>query len=322
MKFSIIVPVYNIKDWLSECVESILRQKCSDFELLLVDDGSTDGSETLCDQYQEKYTMIQAFHKLNGGLSDARNYGIERATGDYLLFIDGDDYVAEWMLSDLEQIISEYEPEVILSEGMYSVSSNGIKEKKSFNKIQFQMISGVEALLKTTKMQSNWSAWGKCYKRSFWIDNHFKFLKGRLAEDMQLIDHVVLAAGCIGMTKAFYYYREREGSIVHSVNEKMLEDLLSNLGEWKVFLDTEDLLPDLNKQIRATHAEELCHGILGYIYLVEKKYRKKLLCDSEPFIDYLHYNDSKECKMILVSIKIIGLSMTCRLLSIIKKARL
>lgn len=93
IKFSIIVPVYNVERYLSRCIESLINQTYSNIEILLIDDGSSDQSPEICDEYSKKYGNIVVYHKKNGGLSDARNYGLERASGEYILFVDSDDYI-------------------------------------------------------------------------------------------------------------------------------------------------------------------------------------------------------------------------------------
>ena len=90
---SIVVPVFNIKDYLIKCVESLVNQTYKNTEIILVDDGSTDGSELLCDKLKSTYPSVKAYHKKNGGLSDARNYGIIKSSGQYITFVDGDDYL-------------------------------------------------------------------------------------------------------------------------------------------------------------------------------------------------------------------------------------
>ena len=90
---SVILPVYNVEKYLIKCLDSVIRQTYQKLEIILVDDGSTDSSGKICDEYANKDGRIKVFHKKNGGLSDARNYGIERSTGEYLAFIDSDDYV-------------------------------------------------------------------------------------------------------------------------------------------------------------------------------------------------------------------------------------
>ena len=93
MDISVIVPVYNAEDYLHYAMESLLKQTYKNFEVILVDDGSTDNSGNLCDEYAQKYHFIRAFHKINGGLSDARNYGVEQALGEFITFLDADDYL-------------------------------------------------------------------------------------------------------------------------------------------------------------------------------------------------------------------------------------
>lgn len=102
MKVSIIVPVYNVENYLENCVESLLNQKFNEYEILLIDDGSTDSSPIICDKYSYRYEKVRAYHKENGGLSSARNYGIERARGEWLIFVDSDDY---WLSDDVLQTL-------------------------------------------------------------------------------------------------------------------------------------------------------------------------------------------------------------------------
>lgn len=105
---SIIVPVYNIKEYLAGCMESLQKQTCPDLEIILVDDGSTDGSGALCDGYATQDTRIRVVHKENGGLSSARNAGLEVATGQWILFVDGDDYLAQNAIEQLLTVVREY----------------------------------------------------------------------------------------------------------------------------------------------------------------------------------------------------------------------
>lgn len=101
-QFSIIIPVYRVEEYLEKCVDSILAQTCQDFELLLIDDGSPDGSGAICDRYAASHpNQVRALHQPNGGAGAARNRGIELAQGDYLLFVDGDDWLAPNLLEDL-----------------------------------------------------------------------------------------------------------------------------------------------------------------------------------------------------------------------------
>ena len=101
---SVIVPIYKVEKYLRRCVDSILNQSYTDFELLLIDDGSPDGCPQICDEYAQQDTRVRVFHKPNGGLSDARNYGLDRMKGEYVSFIDSDDYVGPDYLTVLVEL--------------------------------------------------------------------------------------------------------------------------------------------------------------------------------------------------------------------------
>jgi len=133
MKFSIIVPVYNVEDYLKQCLDSIIGQTYTNFEIIIVNDGSKDNSQQIIDEYEQKYpSLIKAFKKENGGLSDARNFGVEKVVGDYILFVDSDDYINKELLEKLnEVIVRDKEPEII------SFDAQVIHKDKKENTIVF-----------------------------------------------------------------------------------------------------------------------------------------------------------------------------------------
>ena len=113
MLISFVIPVYNVEKYLNECVDSVITQNFRDLEIILVDDGSPDGSGQICDQYAEKYGFVTVIHKTNGGLSDARNAGINAASGDYILFLDSDDYIANGSIAAIADYILKFSPDVV-----------------------------------------------------------------------------------------------------------------------------------------------------------------------------------------------------------------
>ncbi|WP_435524671.1 glycosyltransferase family 2 protein [Chryseobacterium indoltheticum] len=114
-KVSVVVPVYNVEHYLAKCLDSLVNQSLQDIEIIVVNDGSSDGSENIIQQYSEKYPgKIKAFIKENGGLSDARNFGIEKATGDYLGFVDSDDYVSGMMFAEMFNLAERYNAEMVI----------------------------------------------------------------------------------------------------------------------------------------------------------------------------------------------------------------
>ena len=126
MKYSVIIPVYNAARTLRRCLDSLVDQSFDDYELLLINDGSTDGSDAICREYANAYPCIRYFPKENGGVSSARNLGLEQAKGEYILFVDSDDYVAETYLETINRAVSETHPDLLI----FGAESTGMGEKK------------------------------------------------------------------------------------------------------------------------------------------------------------------------------------------------
>lgn len=129
MRFSIIVPIYNVEDYIHQCIESVLKQNYKDYELILVDDGSPDNCPSICDDYAKKNSKIKVVHKQNGGLVTARKAGVEVAEGDYSIALDGDDWLHSDCLSKLSEVIDSYHPEVVRF-GLIVAEGNGKCENK------------------------------------------------------------------------------------------------------------------------------------------------------------------------------------------------
>lgn len=321
MQFSVIVTIYNLEEWVHRCVQSILIQTYSDFEIILVDDGSIDGSSRICDEYGHTYKeKIRVVHKQNEGLSEARNIAINQAQGSYLLFIDGDDYITPSALMSLKKIIDEKKPEVILSEGMYAVDEDGLCHlQRKYSSSHFDNISGEEALLRTTEKGPNWSACGKCYNTSFWKRNHFSFPKGRNWEDMQLIDRVVIRSKRVCMVPAFYCYQYRHGSITHSIQAKDIEDILLTISDWEKYLDISNISNELKERIQGLHAGIFYKTVMGYMYLIEKDKQDEMIEKSRNYIYLLKTGKNMSGRIIFLLIKIIGFENTSFILSMRKK---
>jgi len=113
--FSIIIPIYKVEKYLNEAIDSVLMQTFKDYELILVDDGSPDKCGEICDEYSQRYSFIRTFHKQNGGLSDARNYGLQYANGEYIIFLDSDDkYATEDFLKNVSKEIENHKPDMVI----------------------------------------------------------------------------------------------------------------------------------------------------------------------------------------------------------------
>ena len=211
-KLSIIVPVYKVEQYIHKCVDSILNQTFTDFELILVDDGSPDNCGEICDEYAQKDERVRVIHKENGGLSDARNFGLKKAKGKYISFIDSDD----WVDLDLYRDVIDYQEDNdlgVVCFDVYEVKGEKIKYNNRFdaNKI----FTGADALYKILTDEIDNSACNKVYKKELWED--IEFPVGRCFEDVATTYKVFHKAGKVGYYKrAYYYYVKREGSIVAS----------------------------------------------------------------------------------------------------------
>ena len=220
--------MYNVERYLVKCLDSILQQDFNDYEVLLIDDGSPDNSGIIADDYDRKYTNIKSYHKINGGLSDARNYGLSHATGTYVLFVDSDDYLAEGSLSSLAKALVNNQPDILYFNSVW------IKESTSFicrkNGLKNGIIySGVESLkteLETGKYMA--AVWGGVYKRDFLVKNELLFKKGIYHEDEEWMPRVQLCASKVEyIPNEVYCYVIREGSITtHGDNPKNGYDIL------------------------------------------------------------------------------------------------
>ncbi|MRX69726.1 Glycosyltransferase involved in cell wall bisynthesis [Flavobacterium resistens] len=227
--FSIIVPVYNVEAYLLQCLDSILCQTFSDFELILINDGSTDSSLEICRKYKEKFPQIILIDKENGGLSDARNTGLLLAKGDYIIFTDSDDYwQGKQVLEDLSNLISKTNPDIIIHEESRFFSKNDVHCKynqrfiKNKNgKFEDEIVNLVYHDLYVA------SAWDKVIKREILVNNKLFFPVGRKSEDIEWCSKLMYYLNTFSIyPKSFYVYRQaREGSITTTVSAKHIEDV-------------------------------------------------------------------------------------------------
>ena len=233
--FSIIIPIYNIKKYLKKCVESVLCQSYDNYEVLLIDDGSTDGSGEECDKYKKIYSQIKVIHKKNEGVSAARNTGVEKSEGEYIIFLDGDDYWNDnHALDKIYKSVMETHAEIIAFQG-YDISElSGVKTRISNNyteKMREKIYDGQHYLKTVLTGRENfyWYAWLYAIRRSYWEENGFFFNeRTRVFEDVELMYFVLLKCAQIKVTDfTFYHYRtKRDGSLttVHDIG--FIEDIL------------------------------------------------------------------------------------------------
>ena len=218
-KLSIIVPVYNTEKYLSKCLDSIVNQRFEDMEIIIVNDGSTDSSEKIIQEYKEKYNQIKAYTKPNGGLSDARNFGVEKAIGEYLTFVDSDDYLSE----ELYENLAPY-----MNKGIELIKYKFIRVNEDYEEIgkqngpNFGVVSGEKAFdllrIEDTYLEPSWLY---IYKSDFFKKNKFKFAKDLYHEDLGLTPLIIINAKTVISSEIYgYYYLQRENSITTDTNYK------------------------------------------------------------------------------------------------------
>lgn len=246
------MPIYNVERYLEQCIESVLAQDYQNYELILVDDGSPDNSLDICTKYAKQYSNIVFIHKINGGLSDARNAGIKLARGEYLMFLDSDDYwEGTTILSDLQKIITENNPDVIFNymSSVYpdKVLNNYLNRDKLLGsfKEDFQGLYQDGIYLGFV--------WTKIIKREILLKNHLFFIKGRSFEDVTWSFFLTKYISSYAIYKnCFYMYRrKRKGSISSVVTAKNQVSLFQNLSDVITEIETmklnNQLLPGFKK---------------------------------------------------------------------------
>lgn len=209
---SVIVPVYNVEKYLSRCVDSILNQTYSDLEVILVDDGSKDASGSICDAYAAKDSRIRVIHKENGGLSSARNAGIDAATGAYLAFVDSDDWIEPETYSWLLEQLHRHKVKMVCA-GRYDVDGDTGEKTIGLCPEREEVISGEEMAGRIfTWDHCDTSACDKLFLRSLFENDRFPL--GVVCEDLPVIYKIALEAGQVALCpKPIYNYFHRSGSI-------------------------------------------------------------------------------------------------------------
>jgi glycosyltransferase involved in cell wall biosynthesis len=227
---SIIVPVYQVKEYVEECINSILNQTYSDIEILLIDDGSTDGSGEICDKYAEKDRRVKVIHQENKGQSVARNTGLRHSKGMYISFVDSDDKVKPQYIEKLYNLIKEYNAEIAVCD---YIKYNPCDQNEHNTDI------GKTYCITSEKMLKQWHGkrkrletvvWNKLYRREIFINNveSIYFLEGNRKEDIYISHLLIKKANKVAITEQkLYLYRQRQESITTSkpTRESIRQDL-------------------------------------------------------------------------------------------------
>lgn len=239
-KISIIMPVYKVEKYLVSSIESILNQSLREFELILVDDGSPDKCGDICDEYANKDSRIQVIHQLNGGLSKARNIGLDKARGEYIGFVDSDDTIHPRMYEVLYKASTRTLSDISICEFEKVYTLPNKYKELSINK-DYKCLTKDEALIKMYNGTFFWNlVMNKLYKRELFINYRFK--EGIIFEDMQIMPQLIYESNkVVCIPDKLYYYYQRDGSILHTRYSIKQLDKIEVLKERMEFAKTNNL---------------------------------------------------------------------------------
>ena len=295
IKFTIIIPVYNVEKYLQECLESIYKIKLDNKEIILVNDGSTDNSLKILEKYKEKYSyQTKLITQENQGLSEARNTGIRNASGEYILFIDSDDFIEPKVTEEFFKTAYSYKTDILIGDYLEYFSDEDIRKRKHYslsNKIEKDGLFFIENGVKNKCFEV--VACKNIYRRKFLIENNLFFKKGLLHEDIlfTLIAFYYAKKVRYFNDKEFYYYRKNNtSSIMNKISKVNYQHLLYILNSLLKFIS--------EKRINNVYFNRVILGIYMEIVL-RRKFKntttfKKLL--------KLKYNFREKIKLLIIQI--------------------
>jgi len=313
--FSVIVPVYNIEEYLKECVGSILAQREVPLELILVDDGSTDGSPAMCDAFAKEDVRVRVVHQKNGRAAAARNAGLRCAKGDYVLFVDGDDWIEPSVILTLHHSIQRRAVDLIFLEavkafpdGSQQSFADGYKKELIDGKQRGEVLNHIASLEKFPG-----SACTKLARMDMIRREQLYFLEGTTGEDVDWVARALLCAETFAYcSETYYFYRQnRPGSVTHRPGESNFVDLLRIVERWS------------DPYLTTRPGQELLNDFMAYEFSVAmalygglpKEARKKYRLRMRELKWLLQDGRTKKIKLVNGVQTILGQELACRVLA-------
>ena len=295
---SVIVPIYNVEKYLDECIKSILRQTYTDFELILVDDGSTDNSGQKADVWADKDGRITVIHKENGGLSGARNSGIKVSSGEYLFFVDSDDYIADNCLEVLLERAVQEDADIATCK-FNNLWVDACRAETRMPNID--TVIEVKDYLERIYLYGVYTiVWNKLYKRKLF--EGLLFEEGRLNEDAIIVPRLIERANKVAhSSEALYYYRRRKSGIMHG---KKREEMLISVVQWAKE-EAERHLNNGDEYFSKLAAKQCANKILEQYMFLEgklcKEMKNELKAISRELIHYKGFGSAPGLKLLIAS---------------------
>lgn len=296
MKLSVIIPVYNVEATLDRCVASVIACTVQDMEIILVDDGSPDHSGAMCEQWKDKDSRVKVIHKSNGGLSDARNAGIEAARGEYLTFIDSDDYLTDGTLESLMDMAAQH-PEYDLME--YPINQHEGAPNEQLLTFPDKAYTNVSQYWYETKAYTHTYAHNKVYRKALFRE--VRYPVGKVFEDVYTIPHLLKSAAVVATCSCgLYHYCYNQRGITSTAGARELLMLL-----------------DAHMQITKMHAFTAYSDPQYYLHLVNIQISANEFSGVSPVLEDRPYYDIRNVKSIIL--RLIGIKKLCTLNRLFRK---
>lgn len=316
-QISVIVPIYNVEKYLDKCLNSLKNQNFESYEVIMVDDGATDNSRSIAEYYETNYgNIFTLVSQTNKGLSEARNTGMRYATGEYICFVDSDDYVEETYLQELYKCIKEHNADLIFC-AFRSVDEEGNMIREVFEKqYDSQTIYTLEKRKDLLLTQN--AAWNKLYKRQIIIDNELWFTPGVWYEDLRFVKkYMLFASRFVYCDTILYNYLIRKGSIMNSMGSSRNIEIISAIDEIIDFYKERKLLQMFHEEIEFLAIDHMYISTL--VRLIRAKERAQLEIIKKSFVEHFpKYKKNKYIKRLEKGRKLILFMLDMRLYGMIR----
>lgn len=320
-KLSIIIPVYNLENYISKCLNSIVRQIKDNVEIIIINDGSTDKSEEVCNQYREKYDYIKYFYQENAGVSAARNFGLKQANGEYVLFVDGDDWLLDNSINSiLDELNKGYD--LILGDFIKSFGQEvpqRVKNKKMLLKQAINSMEYPDNFINLFKYRiCNLSLWCNVIRKKLFENNNISFNEcAKYTEDMDCMLELLLSTKKIKvlLDPIYVYRQDRQDAATSKFTVKRVKDTLNFVTKW--YNELKDL--KLEKELKTYILNFIRYQyfiVLGMAYLLPKKEIKNIMPKLKEYEFLFKDAYGKKEKIVKIIYKIFGFNMTCILLGV------
>lgn len=324
MFFSIILPIYNVEKYLKECVDSIQAQTFKDYEIILVDDGSKDSSPAICDELAEKDGRIKVIHKPNGGQSTARNMGLEKAEGKYVIYLDSDDFItSDSFFQDIYDKIQETDSDIVLYKYSKYFDDSKTLDKCTFTLDFAENITDSEEMLETLVKKDAYygMAWVKAFRREMAIENGVVFDTNLVCEDMDWYFNLVLCAEKISaIDKSYIAYRQRAGSVTSTLKLRNLTDYIFTMEKWNEKIKSSDMSEKKKNALMGALAKYYSNMFITYIRVKDSE-KKKHVKRIKAISDILNYSQSTRPQQIKKVYKLVGFKGVTLMLTVLDKIK-